>query len=80
MAEQTKKRSMTADSTPKICENPKKKKSDTQMKPNSPKWKVWSHNYHVPPLGAAKEHQGSFNFFQFTMVKNLKYMLFKVTK
>ena len=58
MAEQTKKRSMTTDTTPKICENPKKKEqiqrsdegkqskkeSDHQRGHCLDLWEVWSRN------------------------------------
>ena len=54
---------MTADTTSKICENPKKKKQiDAEMKANNLRrkisedlWKVWSCSYCLSPLGVAKE-------------------------
>ena len=70
MAEQTKKRSMTTDTTSKTGENSKKKKlirrSDEGKHPNIKAtdskdtldlWEVWSCNYCLPPLGVAKENE-----------------------
>ena len=71
MAEQTKKRLMTTDTTSKISENPNKKKQirrsdegkQSKKETNSQwghcldLWEVWSRNYHLLPLGAAKENE-----------------------
>ena len=62
---------MAKDTTSKISENPKKKKqiwcSDEgkQFKKETDRewghcldlWEVWSHSYHLPPQGAAKENE-----------------------
>ena len=62
---------MTTDTTSKISENPKKKKqirrsdegkqskkeSDPQRGHCLDLWEVWSRNYNVSPLGAAKENE-----------------------
>ena len=71
MAEQTKKRSMTTDTTYKISENTKKKKqiqhsdegklskneSDRERGHCLDLWEVWSRDYCLPPVGDAKEHK-----------------------
>ena len=56
---------MTTDTTSKISENPKKNKeirhSDEDKKSKKGKWPsartLWSCNYRLPPLGAAKENE-----------------------
>ena len=64
---------MTADKTSKISENPKKKKQiqrsdegkESKKESNHERghcldlWEVWSRNYRLPPVGAAKERDSS---------------------
>ena len=72
---------MTTDTTSEISENPKKKKQfDAQMKANRKNecdrqqrhcldlWEMWSRNYRLPPVGAAKENKTE--IFEITTLKS----------